>query len=311
MMSGSGATTGSTPGLGLGTGSARFSLSANEFLLFQDYIMDNCGIIIPLEKSYLFETRLSALVRETGVKSFYEFYKILVSHSNVSVSLQQRVIDAMTTNETLWFRDSVPWEYLEEVALPQLVGELLAGKRKKVRIWSAAVSTGQEIYSTVMCVDEYLKKNCVKGVDLSNFEFFATDICSRVIEIAKKGSYEKNSMERGLSSYFKTKYFAQNGSFWDIDPNIRCSVKFLKFNLINDYRRFGAFDIIFCRYVLIYFSDNMKKSIIDKMSGSLVSGGLLFTGNYVLYDMFDENYIVKRYKNISYYIKNNLPFRDF
>ena len=281
----------------------QLTLSEDEFLLLRNYIMDNCGILIPYEKAYLFETRLSSIVDEAGAKSFFGLYRTLVSSPDTL--MHQKVIDAMTTNETLWFRDAVPWEYMEKVAIPGFVKEILSGKKKTIRIWSAAVSTGQEIYSTVMCVDDYLRKNRVIGVNLSNFEFFATDICSHVVDAAKKGSYDKNSMERGLPRYYKDKYFAKNGMSWDIDPRIRDSVKFLKFNLINDYHIFGMYDIILCRYVLIYFSDSAKKGIIERMNGSLTDGGVLLTGNYVINDAFEKHYDIKRYKNMTYYTKKH------
>ena len=276
-------------------------LSKSEFLLFRDYIVNCCGICIPQEKDYLFETRLSGLMNDMGVKSFSELYKMLISETDSQ--LHQNVVDAITTNETLWFRDEAPWKYIEEIALPELVEAILSGKKNRVRIWSAAVSTGQEAYSTVMCVEEYLKKNKIVGVDLSNFEFFATDISSRVIDAAKKGSYDKHSISRGLSEYYKGKYFTKNCSVWDIAPEIRNAVRFMSFNLMNDYRVFGLFDIIFCRYVLIYFAESIQREIIIRMRDSLVDGGVLFTGNYAMHDLLNEFYELRHFNNFTYYVK--------
>ena len=277
------------------------SISEDEFLLFKNYIAENSGIVISPDKSYLIETRFSKFLLDAGVDSFGEFYDYLISNSDPS--MPQKIINAITTNETQWFRGDAPWKVLEERLLPGLVESVASGKKTRVRIWCAAVSTGQEIYSTVMCVDNYLNENRINGVDLSDFDFFATDISSHVLGIAKKGRYDKISIMRGLNDRYKTRYFTENGSAWDIDPKIRDSVRFERFNLQNSYRTFGLFDVIFCRYVLIYFSDVLKKDIITRMHDSLLDGGVLFTGNYVLYDLFQDNFNVNHYENLTYYTK--------
>lgn len=277
------------------------SITENEFSLLSNYVLQNCGITIPPEKAYLFETRLSTLMLHAGVDSFGAFYDHILSR--VDPSLPQKIIDAITTNETLWFRDGMPWRVLEEVLLPNLVSQLLSGKKNRIRIWSAAVSTGQEMYSTVMCVDHYLRKNRVKGVELSDFDFVATDISNRVLGIAKKGRYDRISIMRGLSDDYKARYFAKNNASWDIDPRIREAVQFAHLNLQNSYHTLGVFDIIFCRYVLIYFPDTLKKEIIGKMEKTLVAGGTLFTGNYALYDLLSDHFETNHYENLTYYSK--------
>ena len=276
-------------------------INENEFLLFREYINENCGISIPPEKAYLIETRLTKLMIDAGTDSFGEFHRYITSHPDSPI--HQKIINAITTNETLWFRDSSPWKVLEEILLPQFINELLAGRKTRVRIWCNAVSTGQEIYSTVMCIDDYLTRNCIEGVNLSDFDFFATDISSNVLNIAKKGRYDKISIMRGLSDYYRDKYFTRNDSAWDISPKIRNAVRFGKFNLQNDYSAFGLFDVIFCRYVLIYFSDSFKKETVNKMCYALADDGVLFTGNYVFFDMFKDGFDAKHYGNLTYYTK--------
>ena len=277
------------------------SINDDEYLLFRNYIADNCGILVPPEKSYLIETRLSKYMAKSGSESFGEFYDYIISASDPL--MPQKIINAITTNETQWFRDSAPWKVLQECLLPRFVDELARGEKKQVRIWSAAASTGQEIYSTAMCIDSYLGRNNVKGADLSGFYFLATDISSDVLSIAKKGRYNKISIMRGLSDYYREKYFVENGSAWDIDPRLRDAVKFESFNLKNTFQIFGKFDIIFCRYVLIYFSDDLKKEIVAKIYNSLSDGGVLFTGNYVLYDLFKDYFDAQHHGNLTYYIK--------
>jgi len=277
-------------------------LNEYEFTLFSNYISKNCGISIPPEKAYLIETRLTKLMIDAGVETFGAFYRYLVSKPDCS-PIHQKVINAITTNETLWFRDISPWKVLEDVYLPLFVEELMSGKRSRVRIWCSAVSTGQEIYSTVMFIDDYLNKNRVAGIDLSKFDFFATDISSSVIDIAKKGRYDAISIMRGLSDYYREKYFVRNGSAWDLDKKILDAVRFKNFNLQNSYALFGQFDVIFCRYVLIYFSDASKKEIVGKMRDVLADGGVLFTGNYILYDLFKDDFYTNHYDNLTYYTK--------
>jgi len=277
------------------------SINDDEYLLFRNYISDKCGILVPPEKSYLIETRLSKYMVTAGAESFGEFYNYIISDTDPL--MPQKIINAITTNETQWFRDIAPWKIFEESLLPKYVDELGRGEKKQVRIWSAAASTGQEIYSTAMCIDDYLSKNNVKGVNLSDFYFFATDISSDVLGIAKKGRYNKISIMRGLSDYYREKYFKENGSAWDIDPRICAAVKFERFNLKNIFQIFGQFDVIFCRYVLIYFSDDLKREIVAKIYNSLSEGGVLFTGNYVLYDLFKDYFDAHHYGNLTYYIK--------
>ena len=273
----------------------------DEFSLFRGYINDICGIAIPPEKDYLIETRLTKLMLDAGVETFDRFYEYLVSNNDIH--LRQKIINAITTNETLWFRDTMPWKVLENIYLPKLIKALISGEKKRVRIWCAAVSTGQEVYSTVMCVEDYLRKNKIQGISLSDFEFFATDISNRVLDIAKKGIYDKISIMRGLSEEQRTGYFKENNSAWFINPKIRSSVTFRQLNLKDSYRMLGIFDIIFCRYVLIYFSQELKREIISKMCGSLADDGILFTGNYVLYDLFEQDFDINHYEKSTYYSK--------
>lgn len=281
------------------------AVSEKEYLLFRDYIEKNCGIAIPPEKAYLIETRLSMLMADAGIDSFGGFYDYIISGADLNIS--EKIINAVVTNETQWFRDILPWKLMEEILLPGLVGEIAAGRRARARIWSAAASTGQEIYSAVMCVDNYLRKNNIKDVDLSDFDFFATDISSRVLDAAKKGRYDRISMMRGLDDYYRLEYFISDGAAWDVKPEIRNAVRFSRFNLLDGYDKLGIFDIVFCRYVMIYFSDNLKKEIIGKMHSVIIDGGVLFTGNYALYDLFCGNadFDVKHYacenREITYY----------
>jgi len=275
----------------------------SEYKQIGDFITEISGIVIPPEKYYLIETRLYRLALESGVESFDDFYKKVILPGKQQIS--QKIINAITVNETLWFRDAVLWNCIEHEVLPELVEQLASGRKKKIRIWSTAASTGQEAYSIAMCIDNYLKKNNISHLKLSDFEIFATDISDRALDIATTGRYDKISMTRGISDYYKEAYFKQSDSAWDIDPHIKSSVKFKRFNLKNSYSDFGKWDIIFCRYVLIYFPDALKIEIISKLYEALNDNGVLFTGNYVLYNLLRDVFSAKEYGNLTYYIKED------
>ena len=277
------------------------SISDKEFTLIRDYIAKISGIVIPPEKAYLVETRLYKPMLDAGAGSFEELYEKVLLPGNAEV--EQNIINAITINETLWFRDAVLWKGFEREVLPGFIGDLVSGKKAKIRIWSAAASTGQEAYSIAMCIDNYLKRNIIQNVDLSRFEILATDISSRVLEIAETGRYDKISMTRGISDHYKAAYFNNNGSAWELNPEIKNTVKLRHFNLMDDYMILGKFDIIFCRYVLIYFPNEVKQKIITKMYDSLNPGGIFFTGNYVLYELLRNTFNVKEYENLTYYTK--------
>ncbi len=277
------------------------SIGKDEFELFQAFLAEKSGIVVPPEKAYLFETRLSKMMAEAGCETFRELHAYILSGADPQAV--EKMINAMTTNETLWFRDASPWKAMEDKLLPGLIGALQSGNKSRVRIWFAAVSTGQEAYSTAMLIDDYLRRNEIKGVGLSNFQFVATDISSRVLDLAKTGRYDAISMRRGLSDYYREKYFIGDGSAWFIDPKIRDAVNFSRYNLQNDFYRFGSFDIIFCRYVLIYFSQELKKSIISRLAGSLADGGALFVDGYTIYDLFEEAFEINHHDTFTYYTK--------
>ena len=280
------------------------SINEREFELFKDLIAEKSGIELKPEKAYLIETKLTTLMIESGAETFSEFYDYIVS--GVDTEITDKIIEAITVNETMWFRDDTLWSFIKEETLPKLTQEFTSGKRDKVRIWSAAVSTGQEAYSMAMCVDNYLSKisrSDATNIELSNFEIFATDISGRVLNIAKKGRYDRISMSRGIDDFYKTWYFDERNLGWNIDEKIKDSVKFQKFNLKDSYDDFGKFDIIFLRYVLIYFSDELKRMVLEKMCEALTDNGILFTGNYVLFELMSEYFDINHYGNLTYYTK--------
>ncbi|MBC9783605.1 protein-glutamate O-methyltransferase CheR [Heliobacterium chlorum] len=269
------------------------------FRLIQEYIEKECGIHLGDDKAYLIEGRLGRLLAESGARDFEEFYYRI--HQQRDRAMAEKVIDAITTNETLWFRDKTPWKVLEEVLLPNFVEQFRAGKRFRVRIWSAACSTGQEPYSTAMCIDRYLREHGIKDITTDRFEILATDISPAVVQLARLGRYDSISMIRGMDDSYKAKYFQQEGRIWSIDEKIKKMIRFERFNLQDDYGIFGQFDIIFCRYVTIYFADTLKRLVLQKMARSLSADGVLFLGNSEIYTDYRDHFNVKEHMGGIYY----------
>jgi chemotaxis protein methyltransferase CheR len=275
------------------------SITRREFEQLKDYIEKNCGILVDDDKQYLMEGRLSKLVTQTGCRSFGEFYmKINTEHNQ---QLRDRVIDAITTNETMWFRDKTPWVLLGEILLPQYIKELRTGRRDIVKIWSAACSTGQEPYSIAMAIDSYLRRHGITDINSRRFRILATDISHSVLETARQGIYDGISMTRGLDDGYRNRYFTRRGNTWVISEDIRNMVEFRQFNLQKDFTRLGTFDLVFLRYVMIYFSQGMKSSVLRKMAGVLKSGGVLLMGNSEIFTDYHRQYRRKVKDNIVYY----------
>lgn len=275
------------------------NLSSEEFSLMKRYIEDKCGILISEDKAYLIESRLSKLLIDFKCNTFEEFYKLI--YENKDEGITERIIDAITTNETLWFRDRKPWDILENVLMPQYVDQLRKNKKDKVRIWSAGCSTGQEPYTVAMIIDNYLSKNNISDVSISQFEIVATDISGSIIELAKAARYDAISIMRGLPEFYKNKYFEKQGRIYILKDNIKKMVKFYKFNLQKSFIFLGNFDLIYCRYVTIYFSDILKEDILKRIGLALQDKGKLFLGSSEIYFNFNVYYDKKEYMGSVYY----------
>lgn len=259
------------------------------------YIEDKCGIIISLEKSYLIESRLSKLLVEYNCNTFEEFYKLIyTSNDNI---ITEKVIDAITTNETQWFRDKKPWDILENILMPRYISMLRENKRNKIRIWSAGCSTGQEPYTIAMIIHNYLEKNKIIDIKTSQFEIIATDISGAILNLAKSARYDAITIMRGLPEFYKQKYFEVDGRIYTIKEDIKNMIKFYKFNLQENFVSFGKFDLIFCRYVTIYFSETLKNDLLKRIASALEKMGNLFLGSSEIY--FDYNVCYEKLENIG------------
>ncbi|WP_049721834.1 CheR family methyltransferase [Gilvimarinus polysaccharolyticus] len=251
------------------------TLAQVEFDHFREFLQDACGISLGENKQYLVTNRVRRLLEEHNLESFSELVGVLKRNSNRR--LRDQVIDVMTTNETFWFRDNYPFEYLKSTILPDL---MQPSKRMfgPIRVWSAACSSGQEPYSLSMTVDEYRRR--AMGALARPVQIVATDLSSIVLEQARQGIYDKLSVMRGLSQERRDAYFEPlDGDRWQVKPKLRECIEFKAINLLDSYAALGRFDIVFCRNVLIYFDAALKTRILEKIHASLKPGGIVFLGS--------------------------------
>lgn len=254
---------------------ARDNVDQAEFDQFRQFLEDACGISLGDNKQYLVTNRMRRLMDEHKIASFSD----LVRHLKMGINrkLKEQVVDAMTTNETFWFRDVYPYDHLKNNLLPELMG----GNNKMfgpIRIWSAACSSGQEPYSISMMVEEYKQKNM--GTLPRQVQIVATDLSTTVLEQARKGEYDKLSVMRGLSNERLEKFFDKMpDGHWRVRPFLRDRVDFRPINLMDSYAALGRFDIVFCRNVLIYFNADLKRQILQKIHAALKPQGILYLGS--------------------------------
>lgn len=257
-----------------------------EYGSFRQFLEKSCGILLGDNKNYLIDSRLRKILKDNDLATLGHLIREIDRAG--SSRLRQQVIDAMTTNETLWFRDRHPFEYLQSTVLPEL-----AKSPGEIAIWCAACSSGQEPYSISMCVEEIRRKN----FNLTNktVRILATDISSKVLEVARRGLYEPLTLKRGMSEERLDLFFKHdNEGAWEVKPEIRRRVEFRPINLKENFINIGKFDIVFCRNVLIYFSSDLQKQIVTNIHRVLNPGGLLFLGGSEtpkgLNDLFEIRY---------------------
>ncbi|PHQ70071.1 MAG: chemotaxis protein CheR [Sneathiella sp.] len=244
-------------------------MNSQDFQLFGDIVRTRSGLVLTEEKVYLLESRLVPLARRRGMDSLEDLAEEVRRHRDER--LLSEITEAMTTNETFFFRDNKPFDIFREVVLPQLLETRRA--QKSLRIWNAACSTGQEPYSLAMLLKEEAAKMAGWRV-----EIMATDISDEVLEKSKAGLYSQFEVQRGLPIQLMVKYFQQVGEMWQIDSSIRAMVKFQNKNLLEDLSNLGKFDVIFCRNVLIYFDQPTKSKVLSQVHKIIASDGALFLG---------------------------------
>lgn len=245
--------------------------SPADYKIFKDFLEESCGIILGDDKQYLVASRLNSLMAENKIESLSELVQRMQQVSQRA--FKQSVLDAMTTNETLWFRDTHPFAIFKDKMLP----ELQKKRNGTIKVWSAACSSGQEPYSLSMSVEEYRARN------LSAFnypvEIIGTDLSATMLEQCKNAEYDQLSLDRGLSDLRLKQFFEPiSGQRWKVRQEVRARVRFKSLNLMDSFVALGKFDVIFCRNVLIYFSNELKADILKRIHGSLRPGGYLVLG---------------------------------
>ena len=245
------------------------TVNDQEYREFCRFLESQCGIVLGDSKQYLVRSRLSPLVNRFSLSSLSDLLQNVLSGRNRELRIA--AVDAMTTNETLWFRDGYPFTVLSDKILPEL-----AVNKKPIKIWSAASSSGQEPYSMAMTVLETQAKR--PGL-LPSIQITATDISQTMLETCRAGVYDNLALSRGLSSERRRMFFEDNGDGrMRVNNKVKQMVNFRPQNLKDSYALLGKFDIIFCRNVLIYFSPEMKSKVLNQLAASLNPGGYLFLG---------------------------------
>jgi len=242
-------------------------IQADNYRFLQQHVYSQAGIVLEMDKDYLFESRLSPIVRQLGLGTINDLCALLRATSQPEVGRQ--VVEAMTTNETYFFRDPAHYDAIKSVLLPRLRQE--KQDTKKLKFWSAASSTGQEAYSLAMM----LLENCLSDW---NIQILGTDFSSPIVERARSGKYQQIEVNRGLPTTLLVKHFRRAGVDWQLSDTIRKMARFETIDLRKSMRVLGPFDLVFCRNVMIYFDAETKKNIVKEIHGTLFRGGWLLLG---------------------------------
>lgn len=240
-----------------------------EFDYLRAYLKQQSGLVLTNEKQYLIESRLLPVARKGGIPSLSAL--VAKMREPGQSALCSDVVEAMTTNESFFFRDKTPFEHFSDTMLPKMLEA--RGRERKLRIWCAAASTGQEPYSLAICLKEAEAR--LAGWRI---EIIGTDLSNEVLEKARAGIYSQFEVQRGLPINYLLKYFTQNGDTWQINSNIRSMVQYRKLNLLENFSMLGQFDIVFCRNVLIYFDNATKVDILGRVAKLMAPDGFLVLG---------------------------------
>ncbi|HYW43344.1 MAG TPA: CheR family methyltransferase [Bryobacteraceae bacterium] len=246
-------------------------LLPEEHQALAQYIYSLCAVTLDQSKAYLIENRLSGLVEETGSTNFTQL--LARAKSDPNRALERRIIDAITTGETLFFRDTAPFDLLRHKIVPELIDRQARNGAARIRIWSAACSTGQEVYSIAILLKELLG-----DPDRYGLRLLGTDISDQAVARASRGVYSPVEISRGLSDALRTKYFLPVASGWQIRDEIRGMASFKKLNLMQDLSALGRFDVILCRNVAIYFTERDRIALFGRIAKALEPDGSLLVG---------------------------------
>jgi len=242
-------------------------VTPSDYEYLRKLLKERSGLDLSADKQYLVESRLVPLARKADLPGISELVQKMKGSAEALVA---EVVEAMTTNETFFFRDKIPFDHLRDALLPALMQARAA--RRSLRFWCAASSTGQEPYSIAMILKE------MPALSGWRTEIVATDLSQAVLEKSKAGIFSQFEVQRGLPIQMLVKYFKQSGDLWQLNPDIRAMVQHKQLNLLQDFSHLGTFDVIFCRNVLIYFDQDTKAAIFERMSRIIEPDGVLALG---------------------------------
>jgi chemotaxis protein methyltransferase CheR len=269
------------------------------------YIYALCAVILDESKGYLIEGRLGHLVESTGCGSFGML--VQRAKSDPSRALEHRIVDAITTNETSFFRDTAPFDLLRQKIVPETIDRRKRSGSARLRIWSAACSTGQEILSIAITLKELLGNTEPYGIQL-----VGTDISNDAVARASRGLYNPTEISRGLTPELREKYFRKSGDGWQICDELRAMAAFRRLNLMDSFAGLGKFDVVFCRNVAIYFNDRDRLSLFQRMEHVLEPNGCLVIGAMESLTGICPQFESKRHmRAVFYQLKSSTPAGTF
>jgi len=277
------------------------TLHPSEHKAVAQYIHAISAIQLEPAKAYLIESRLGPIVAELGCKSYTDL--IVHAHADRAGGLRRRIIDAITTNETLFFRDNAPFELLRHKILPEIFDRRArSGSRLPIRIWSAACSTGQELYTIAMVLKELLG-------DASRYDvrLLGTDISDQAVAKASRGIYSQLEVSRGLEDKLLAKYFSRVADGWKVRDDLRGVASFKTLNLMQDFSGLGRFDVVFCRNVSIYFAEQDRKSLFQRIEWAMEPDGYLLVGAMESIGTIAPQFDAKRHLRSVFYQSKAAP----
>jgi chemotaxis protein methyltransferase CheR len=244
-------------------------MTVTDFEFICQILRERSGLVLTNDKAYLLESRLLPVARKWKLATFDDLVRVI--RSKMDEAVIRDVVEAMTTNESFFFRDTKPFDQFKQLVLPALLKSRATSRT--IRIWSAACSSGQEPYSLAMILSEMAAQ-----LNGWRIEIVGTDLSSEILGRAKEGMYSQFEVQRGLPITMLVKYFAQIGDRWQINPKLRSMVQYREFNLLHDPMTLGRFDVVFCRNVLIYFDQQTKGRVLNSIAKQMPEDGFLFLG---------------------------------
>jgi len=280
-----------------------------DYKIISKYVFDVCGIVLGEDKQYLIEQRLSPILSELGCTTFSDLAQKL-NGGNSNFFVREKMLNAMTTNETSFFRDEHPYVAFREKIMPDMMERVKQRKERswqrrgpKVNMWSVAASSGQEAYSMAMIIADIVSEKGMGLITLEDFGILGTDISSKVLSKAMEGRYGALEVTRGLTAEMRHRYFLQDEDSYLIDEKLRRIVEFKTLNIQDSFMQIGSFDVVFCRNILIYFTDDAKRRILSQLWHVLAPEGYLLLGAAENMYNLNNDFTTERYGATTIYRK--------